>query len=358
MKKENIKRENLKAIKSAEPGGVGMIGTQSCCPKLKQLLPDRDLPYDIRIMYGIDMDETEQTEAMFYLEKSDDSETHLVYISGLYDYITGRGFKRILKLCDAADGKYYMCRDDGIYLLYEYPGLPKFGFSFSKNGSDMMMLLAKFHKYSEGYVPPPGGKAKSCWGRWIEEYKKEYAKIKKYCKQVDVKADKSAFENRFLSSRHKYMERMENSISLLKNKGYLYSVEESMRKRQICMESFKQSNFFSVGHDMYIKSLGKCKYDIREKDIAELLGKLICSYRGKDNRKLIKLVDEYDSVNMLNSNSIDIIKAFLMFPEEYIKVCSKYMEDSSRRSEVEYIEKLMSAMSADNKKAKLAETLQ
>lgn len=331
-----------------------MTGAVLSCPGLCNSSAGGDLFCDIKSLYGIDIDEAGLAGAMFRIEKSDDNENHIIYITGIYDYITGRGFKNIFKLHKTTAGKYYACRDDGIYLLYEYPKVYKLGFSFNENGRDMVRLLADFHCSSEGYMPPPGGKVKSCWGRWIEEYKKALRVVEKYQEQLKKKHDKSPFETIFMSGVDVYAERMEESISLLKNKGYLSSVEKSMKKHQICLDSFRQSNFFSTNAGMFINSLDKCRYDIREKDIAELLGKLSCSCTLRNAEMLAGMLDEYDRENPLETNSIDIIKAFLLFPYEYVKVCSKYMKDGLKRSEGECMGKLQNAMMIDDMRAKIA----
>lgn len=292
------------------------------------------------------------------IEKIKDSETCLIYISGIHDYIRDRGFKCAANMYTAKSGKRYGRLKDGFYVVSDYIGGEKGSLCYQKNEKEIVKLLAAFHMAAEGYSPPPGGKPKADWGKWIEKYKKQYNALKKYKEQLINKDVKSPFEELFLKTSGPYLDRMERSIRTLKKEGYISLVEESMKRRQVCLGSFKQSNFHRGGSHIYIKSLDKCRYDIVEKDIADLLQKILEYSGGGSVQRFIDLVLLYNSRNNLKENSIAIISAFLIFPDEYEKVCSRYYKGKDKWTGEMYIEKLKNAIRLDDRNMELAAALE
>lgn len=292
------------------------------------------------------------------IKRQDRNETHLIYATGIYEHLKGRGFKNIVKLYAKETGKYYTKLEGGFYIISDYMEDGRYGFDFRKNEDSVIKLLADFHRAAQGYSPPLGGKAKSDWGKWIEKYKKQYRALKRYKNQVIEKEEKSPFEELFMSTCNQYIERMEKAIDILKKDRYLDNVEDSMRKRQVCLDNIKASNFCKKKSNIYIKSLDKCKYDIVEKDIADLLQKIAECCPGVPDGRLAGLVELYHKKNPLRQNSVSLIKAFIIFPDEYEKVCSRHYKGKDKWSQELYVEKLKGAISLEENKSKLLRSLE
>lgn len=286
-------------------------------------------------------------------EKTEFKEARLLFLTGIYEYISSRGFENILKMYKSRSEKYYFNYGNGQYIVSEYAG-DKESMTFRGNESGIIRLLARFHKASSGYIPPSGSKGKSCWGRWIERQKKECRDIKSFRDDLNNKSCKTPFDIMFLSDCDSYIDRMEKSIKLMVKEGYLDSVEESMRNHQVCLGNFKQSNFYNSSSGICIKSLDKCRYDMVERDISELLKKMAESRSIDLKQKIGNLMEDYYDENMLLDNSINIIKAFLLYPEEYKKISSKRSRGKDKWTEGEYMEKLREAMRLDDKLADIA----
>jgi len=294
----------------------------------------------------------------FLFEEVDDKETHLIFVCGIYEYLKEKGFNNINIIYMANSGKRYIKAGGKLYILSSYTESMGKDFSMDKNSREVVKLIAAFHKAAEGYTPPPGGKCKSDWGRWIEKYRKQCRALKKYLIQIKDKEDKTRFEKIFVRESDPFIKRMEESIDLLKKNGYIDVVEESMKKRQVCLNSFKKNSFYKENSNINIKSLSKCRYDIIEKDIAELLQKLLEFKSKRKIEDIAKLIEIYHKENPLNENSIDIIKAFILFPEEYEKVCSRYYKGKDKWTEKMYIERLKKAIDYENKKIGLIDAIE
>jgi len=287
-----------------------------------------------------------------------DKETHIIYVTGLYDYIRERGFKNILKIYRTKSGKYYMHCLNEIYIVSDCLDGAFKNFSFQGTENKLFKLLALFHRASKGYAPPSGGKTKSNWGIWIEEYKKSLRNIKKHKEKLKANENKTPFEIMFLTSCDIYIDRMEECADILKKGKYLDIVEESMRNREVCIGGFKQSNFYYTKEDISIVSLDKCKYDIREWDIAKLLQKLLEYSTSRSAESLSSLIYVYNEENPLLPDSIDIIKALVLFPGEYNEICLKHCLGKDKWTEGEYMNKLRSAMLMEDKKMNLIKTME
>jgi CotS family spore coat protein len=283
-----------------------------------------------------------------------DREAQLINITGIYDYITARGFKKIVRMYPARSGKYYVKIGDGFYTVSDFMGYKRNRFYFRRDGQEAVKLMAEFHRCAEGYIPPAGGKAGSDWGVWMERYKNECRRIKKLRDELMRKEIISHFEGMFLSSCEIYIKRMEKAADILRGKGYLSIVEDSMKRHQMCMGGLKESSLCKCESGINLSFLDKCRYDIVERDLAELLERIFLKAHQLPESRLKEYIGFYGSIRPLSINSIDMIKAFIMYPREYEKVCSKYCKGSGRWTEERYLEKLKSAMETEDRKLMLA----
>lgn len=300
-------------------------------------------------------------DGLLAIVRADDKENRLIFVTGIYDYITSRGFNNILKIHKALSGKYYVHHQDvhhqdGMYLVSEFADM-ECNPQYKVDAEDIVKVLANFHKSVKGYIPPSGAKPKSCWGRWIERFKKECKDTKGYRDSISCRDHKSPFEIMFLSSCDLYIDRMEKTIKLLSREGYLDNVEESMKNHQVCLGNLKQSNFCYKKTGACIISLDKCRYDMVECDISMMLQKLTESRPEEMKQRASTIIKVYDKENPLLENSINIIKAFLLYPGQYERICSKRSRGKNKWSEGEYMEKLKEAMESEDRKAKIAEAL-
>lgn len=299
--------------------------------------------------------EADTDDGTVVIEKVVDCRSRAVFLDGLYGYIKDRGFMDIIEIRASSQGKYFTDIGGDFYIVY------RLGCDSMKSmeGIEESIIrgIARFHRYSEGYIPPVGSKYKSGWGRCIDKYKDGLRDIKKYKDSTRAKDIRSSFEVLFLRNCDKFICMMEDAIDILCNKGYLDVVEESMKRHQVCLCNIKPSNWASSGSNIYIKSLLKCRYDIPECDIALFFREAIKSRSWIYRERIGNLIGIYNSENSLNECSIDIIKAFLIFPGDYAKVCADYRKESPAGSDSIYISKLHEAEAFEEGKYKLAEML-
>ena len=287
---------------------------------------------------------------VFLLENIDDTINHVISTAGIYEHLNNKGFYNLLRIYKTKNGKYYMLYDKKIYILLDYE---HHKLDLSKYPDKAIRLLGRFHKKAVGYLPPSGGKCKSNWGKWIEKYIKESKLLKKYMNEVLNKEEKTEFEDIFLSECHMYIDRMDKAIEILKNNNYVQAIEDSMKRHQLCICDFKQSNLYIKDKKVYIKSLDKCKYDIVEKDIADFLEEMLKASPEMKLEELVRLISLYEKENKLSKNSVNIISAFIIYPSSYEKVCSRYYKGKDKWDDKEYISKLNEARLFDNKKMEL-----
>lgn len=305
---------------------------------------------DIKYIKGSSSLSIDTGRKVLLLENIDDTINHVISTVGIYEYLNNQGFYNILRIYKTKHGKYYMVYDKKIYILSDYESHK---LDLSKYPDKAIRLLGRFHKKSAGYLTPSGGKCKSNWGKWIEKYIKESKLLKKYMNEVLNKKERTKFEDTFLSQGDMYIDRMEKAVEILKNNNYIQAIEDSMKKHQLCICDFKQSNLYIKDKKIYIKSLDKCKYDIVEKDIADFLEEMLKVYPKIELEELISLIRLYEKENKLSKNSVNIISAFIIYPSSYEKVCSRYYKGKDKWDEEEYISKLNEAILYDNKKMEL-----
>lgn len=162
------------------------------------------------------------------IEKVNDCKARAAFFNGLYEHIKNRGFADLVEICKSSNGNYYTDLGGEFYIVYRL----EYGPMRSMEGYEESIIrtIARFHRCSEGYIPPVGSKHKSGWGKCIDKYKDGLRDIKNYRDSIRVKDIRPSFETLFLRNCDKYICMMEEALSLLINKGYLDVVEDRDRK--------------------------------------------------------------------------------------------------------------------------------
>lgn len=297
--------------------------------------------------------EADTGNGKLYIEKVLDCKDRAAFLNGLYEYIKNRGFSNIIEIQTSSQGRYFTELAGGFYIVYG----PGYGPMHTMEGYEekIMRAVARFHSCSEGYIPPSGSKCKSSWGKCIDKYNDGLREIKRYKDSIRAEDIRSPFETIFLRNCDRFIGMAEEALEMLCSSGYLDVVEDSMKRQQICIGSIKPSNWGTSGADVFVRSIGKCRYDIPEADIALFFRETVKSGSWICQERVENLIEIYNGENNMNKHSIGIVKAFLLYPETYLKTCIDYSREGFTVGDSIYIKKLHEAENFEEAKNRLVE---
>ena len=175
--------------------------------------------------------------------------------------------------------------------------------------------------------------------------------LRKYKEIICLKEKKSAVDKLFLENADEFMEKMQHAHRLLKGSGYLDKVRLAMSCNQITHGEFKKHAILEGEPEgVFITNFEQCSYDICEFDIATLFE----SFSGRNKGELAAAaVESYTSVKPLDYFSLNIIKAFLMWPRRFFKVAESAYGRMKNYNEIELRQKLERSIKREKKKEEL-----
>lgn len=248
-------------------------------------------------------------------------ESNIMSACAVIDYAKERGFKNIIRVIKSGDGKPYIKENGILYVLVDFIEGGKLKFKTRENAEKMGEILAEFHNAVEYFEQPPGIKIDVRWGKRMERYRNYTIQLEKYSKRIkdDVK---NTFEGYTLSHVDYLIKRAKASMKILKSIDYLSSLEDSMRRREVCLNSISNNTAIINNGKVTITRVFDIGYNMVEEDIAALIKKSI--EETKEKLVFNDILESYKKVRNIDERSETIIKALVSYPYDSIKTIIRY----------------------------------
>jgi CotS family spore coat protein len=327
-------------------------------------LKRHDLELLIESLYGLEVKNMQEGDRgiLVYTDKgtkrlkeTGSDEAKILFAASAYEHIYHNGFRQISCINKNLNGSYHMRYDKDTYILQDFVKDKIFEIHDRKAAAEAGKALARLHKAGENFIPAPGSRARVDWGKWMEKFKANSISMKKYKELVGQKEKANGFDRLFMENADEILDRMQCAYMLMKGNGYLDKVRKAMTINQITHGEFKKHAILEGDSgEIFITNLEECSYDICESDIATLLE----SFPNKNNAELVTAALEgYSGVSPLDSCSIKIIEAFLVYPKRFFKIVESAYGRRRNYNEAELELKLQRSVKREKKRGELVRLL-
>ncbi|MCX7904415.1 MAG: hypothetical protein N2486_07870 [Caloramator sp.] len=272
------------------------------------------------------------------LREVDCKEWQIVFARTLQEYLFKKGFKNLVEIRYNKEGKLYTIKNKRLYIDTEKVEGRAFEIDGDKNIKEFCRVLSEFHEAAEGFVPPPGVKINVKWGKLTERYKRYLRDFEK----LKDSQNKTPFEAALEPYWEEIYKRAKEVMKTFRSIQYLSALEESMKKREICLNALSRDTAIKTKRGIYLFGIFDSGYNMIEEDIAKLIKRGIQRTGRKEIFDIV--ISEYEKYRGLNSNSREYIKAYVSFPYYTLKLASKYLKGK----EEDFEKKLEKALLKDN----------
>jgi len=264
-------------------------------------------------------------DATYILKKMSNSEETLKFLLDAVNHLNGNGIK-LPRPVAAKDGKPYVNLNGTCYVLTNAIEGKNPSYSSPKELAAVVRELARFHKASVGYSPPPDSKPKYHLGLWVEDYREQIEDIHSFYKAEQAKQAHDAIGKTVLAEFPAFYERANRAISGLEGPEYGEWVSQAKKSGTLCHQDFAAGNLLMTSNDgMHVIDTDSITIDIPARDIRKLLNKVM-KKNGKWDIGLAKsMLMAYQSENPLTRAQWRVVKLDLMFPHLFIGAVNKYM---------------------------------
>lgn len=255
------------------------------------------------------------------------SESRILYVHEVKDYLFHHGFTNLDTYTITLDGKPYMALDGKFYVMTPYIDARECEFSDDNDTIKSSTALANMHLTGRGFKPSKDIFVPSELGKLPESLKKRYDEILRMRRKAE--RERGAFDYRYIDCVDKFIKISEKSLDLLSDVQYPRLVKKALVEGCVCHHDYSYQNILIKDSITYIIGFEACCEELRIYDLVNLIRRKMrkCDW---DPKKASMLLAAYMKVYPLSSDEIYVMRAMLLFPQKFWRVANRYY--NSRRS--------------------------
>ncbi len=252
------------------------------------------------------------------------SPSYFLFLYSAVNHLLKNGFEGVIPYAPTVDGR--ICIQDGTHIYYAADWLESRECKF-KDRSDLNRAIkaaAGLHKASHGYVPPETAKPRVYYNKWVDKFEKKCIELLEFSKTIEDKGYIDAFDEVFAKHLAYYWNQGKQSIAMLGSCAYADCSRLSREKGEFCHHDMANHNFLITPDDRtYLIDFDYSIMDTRLHDVSSLVIRNM-RYGVWDLGKAYHILNEYDRQYTLSKEELEVIKAFMTFPQDFWQVGLQY----------------------------------
>jgi spore coat-associated protein S len=286
------------------------------------------------------------SSGMKVLKKISNSESTLKFILSAVSHLTQNGVL-MPAVNKAKDGRDFVNINDTCYVLLDaIEGKnPTYG---SQHLAIIVREMARFHKASAGFRPPPDSKPKCHLGTWIDDYQQQIEDMNSFYKKELEKKAADPIGKTVIEEFPYFYSRAWKAIEGLRCEEYAAWVNKAKSTGCLCHQDFAAGNLvLTASGKLYVLDTDSITIDIPARDIRKLLNKVMKKNGKWDVELTKKIFGYYQSENPLTRDEWKVVGLDILFPHLFIGAMNKYYYQRDKEwSKEKYLERIkeMSAL--------------
>lgn len=204
-------------------------------------------------------------------------------------------------------------------------------------------IISEFHDRTLGYTGYMNKKLSNNIGRVVEQYKVNIKKLNRDLKKIKQNGADNELDKILLKNGELYLERAQKCIEKIYMNDYIDLIMRSTKRVEMCIGNTYFNNLRKL-QNIEVKDIEGCCYNMVEMDFAYFLNKV--KRKGLEI-DFYSLINEFCSLEDLDTSSVKFILAIISYPYAFMKWCSRYRDKNQNFDEKEYYLKLQKAIKED-----------
>lgn len=273
----------------------------------------------IRSIYKITTDRGEKC-----LKKAHMSPSNFSFLNSVIEYLLKKGFKNVIPYNKTLDGSICVSEDKYIYYVMDWIEAREARFKQADELKAIIKTAAEFHKASEGYTVLENTSPRIWYGKWPEKFEKKRRELLAFRQCIEEKEVSDEFDEIYTKDLTFYWEQGKESIEKLKQSAYEDISNKSKLRGDICHHDMANHNFLiTPQNNVFIIDFDYCILDTRLHDISSLVIRNM-RYGVWDLTRAYNILSEYDKWYTISRNELEVIKAFMTFPQDFWQIGLQY----------------------------------
>lgn len=307
------------------------------------------IKYIVESKYGLKVNALEKIKNVYRI-KADDKDyclkvikynfNHFIFIIEAIKHLQNKGFEKIPKMIKTVGGKDFIELESNHAYLTEWINARESNYDNPVDVSIAARKLAELHDKSMGFQVDRRMEPRVGWFKWIENFITRSDEILDFKRRIAAKQYMSEFDYMYLDAMEEELERIENSLEHLSDSEYLTKMQREIEKRGFCHHDYAHHNvLIEPNNQVNIIDFDYCMLDSHLHDLSSLIVRTMKNGKWNINDTL-KLLDSYSSIYPIEKDDIQIIAAFIEFPQDYWQVGIQYYWECQPWGEEFFVNKL------------------
>jgi len=265
---------------------------------------------------------------------------HFLFIIGAIKHLQDNGFQKIPEIIETIDKKKYIAIEKKYAYLTPWLNARECNYDNPVEIKLCTSKLADLHKKSLNFKVTPDMKPRIGWLKWIETFKTRQNEILDFKRRISEKKCITEFDKNYLIIMEEELDRCSRSINNLCKSEYINKMKEEIKHRGLCHHDYAHHNvLIEKSGGLNIIDFDYCILDTHLHDLSSLLIRRMKN--GKWNSEnAIFILDEYDATNPIYKSDINVMSAFMEFPQEYWQTGIQYYWEKKDWGEEFFLKKL------------------
>jgi len=265
---------------------------------------------------------------------------HFLFIIGVIKHLQGNGFQNIPQIIETINNMDYIALENKYAYLTPWVDARECDYDNLVEIKLCTLKLAELHKKSLNFKVTPDMKPRIAWLKWIETFKTRRMEILDFKRRISEKRCITEFDNNYLNIMEGEFARSNKSIDNLCKSEYVSKMKEEIKHRGVCHHDYAHHNvLLEKNGGVSIIDFDYCILDTHLHDLSSLL--LRRMKNGKWNlENALFIMDEYDATNLIYKSDIEVMAAFMEFPQEYWQIGIQYYWEKKDWGEEFFLKKL------------------
>jgi CotS family spore coat protein len=252
------------------------------------------------------------------------SPSFFLFIYTAVSHLKGKGYEGVIPYSTTTDGKICVEDDKHIYYMVNWVEGRECKFKREEELKKAIEAVAGLHKASAGYVPPEGAKPRIFYNKWVDKCEKKSAELLEFSKTIEDKECTDNFDKIFADHLPYYWQQAKESTIMINECPYWEISEASKSLGEFCHHDLANHNFLMTGEGrVYLIDFDYCIMDTRLHDLCSLIIRNM-RYGVWDIGKAYFILNEYDRLYPISQKDLEVIKAFITFPQDFWQVGLQY----------------------------------
>lgn len=232
------------------------------------------------------------------------------------------GFTDIDRFNLSVHGLSYVVYNGEAYVLADYMKGKEANFSMPSQIKEIVKKVAEMHFICRDIDYKKPAHINAVLPKQI--YEKNISDLQKYKKMIHKQSQFSDFDVTFLKHYNFYTQCLDDWYEIAKKDSYGNLLEEARDRQFVCHNLLKEENILvNDKNKIYITNFSEITIDHFMKELSALIKRYI-RCEPKELVPLEEIISIYDSQNPVGKDEISLLKAFLIFPDKFLKICSNY----------------------------------